>query len=186
MKQNRSLILSGVALGDRILVPGPFSLEGIPIDDYTLDVRGLPDGCYVKDATYAGASVKHQPLRLTESAGEGRLHIALACDGGSLTARVTDRDGNPVSHVHLYVMPEETGSAAALHDVLRQADVENGWSEIVKPLPPGKYLLLACDLELDGTAEPVLRLWRQRAKAKEVAIGPGEAAQATLEIGDLD
>jgi hypothetical protein len=56
----------------------------------------------------------------------------------------------------------------------------------VKPLPPGKYLALACDLELDGTAEPILKLWRQRSKAKEVEIGPGETAQITLEIGGFD
>jgi len=177
-------MVMGFSYGDRVRVPGPFTLEGIPVDDYTLELHGLPIGCYIKEATYAGASVLHQPLRLTQAAGEGRLHIALACDGGSLTARVTDRDGNPVSHVHLYVMPEEAGSAAALHDVLRQADVENGWSEIVKPLPPGKYLVLASGLETDGTAEPVLKLWRARSKAKEVEIGPGETIQITLELGE--
>ena len=175
----------GAIYGDRVRVPGPFTFEGIPVDNYTLDLSGLPDGCYIEEATFGGASVLHQPLRLTQTA-EGRLHIALACDGGSLTARVTDRDGNPVSHVKLYVMPEETGSAAALHDVLRQAEVEKGWSGIVRPLAPGKYLVLACDLELDGTAEPIIKLWRWRSKATEVEIGPGETAQITLEIGGFD
>jgi len=177
-----SHIMAGTSHGDRIQVPGPFVLDGLPVDDYTLEVREVPEGCYVKDMAFGGASVLHQPLRLTQAAGDGRLHLALACDGGSLTARVTDRDGNPVSHVHLYVMPEEAGSAAALSDVLRQADVENGWSEVVKPLPPGKYLVLPCDLELDGTAEPILKLWRARSKAKEVEIAAGETAQVTLEI----
>jgi hypothetical protein len=179
-------ILAGVIYGDHVRVPGPFTLESMPVEDYTLDVRELPEGCYVKDAAFAGASVLHQPLRLTQAAGDGRLHIALACDSGSLTARVTDRDGNPVSHVTLYVMPEEAGSAAALHDVLRQAEVENGWSGIVRPLAPGKYLVLACDLELDGTAEPILKLWRQRSKATEVELGPGGTAQVTVEIGEFD
>src|ERR1039457_3208990 len=179
-------MMVGFFLGGHVQVPGPFTLESMPVDDYTFEVREVPDGCYVKEATLAGVSVLHQPLRLTQAAGEGRLHIALACDGGSLAARVTDRDGNPVSHVNLYVMPEEAGSAAALYEVLRHAEVENGWSGVVKPLPPGKYLALACDLELDGTAEPILKLWRQRSKAKEVEIGPGETAQITLEIGGLD
>jgi hypothetical protein len=120
---------------------------------------------------------------LTQTA-EGRLHIALACDGGSLTARVTDRHGNPVSHVNLYVMPQEAGSAAALHDVLRHAEVEKGWSGVVTPLPPGKYLVLACDLETDGTADPILKLWRARSKATEVEIGPGQTAQVTLETAN--
>ena len=180
------IILSGITYGDRIHVPGPFTLDGLPVDDYKLEVRELPDGCYVKDIAFAGASILDKPLRLTQAAGEGRLHIALACDGGSLTARVTDRDGNPVSHVNLYVMPAEAGSAAELRDLLHEAAVDNGWSEVVKPLPPGKYLALACDVALDGTAEPILKLGRARSRAKEVEIGPGETAQVTLEVEEID
>jgi hypothetical protein len=172
--------------GTHIQVPGPFALEGMPADDYIFDVQELPEGCYVNDATLAGASVWRQPLRLTQAAGDGRLHIALACDGGSLMARVTDRDGNPVSNVNLYVMPEEAGTAAALYEVLRQAEVEKGFSGTVKPLPPGKYLVLACDLRTDGTADPILKLWSQRAKATEVEIGAGQIAQVTLELADID
>jgi len=185
-EESSGVFMAGVSYGDRVRVPGPFTLETVPADDYMLEASEIPNGCYVKDATFAGASILHQPLRLTRAAGEGRLHIALACDAGSLTARVTDRDGNAVSHVNLYVMAEDAGSAAALHDELRQADVENGWSGVVKPLPPGKYLVLACDLGLDGTAEPILKLWRQRSKAKEIEIGPGEAAKVTLEVGDIE
>ena len=38
-------ITSGLSYGDRVRVPGPFTFEGIPVDDYTLDLSGLPDGC---------------------------------------------------------------------------------------------------------------------------------------------
>lgn len=176
---------SGLSYGDYIQVPGAFTLGDVPVNDYMLDVNELPDGCYVKDATLGGAGVLHQPVRLTQ-ADAGRLRIALACNGGSLRARVTDREGHAVSNVHLYLIPEEAGSAAALDDVLRQAEVEDGWSDIVTELPPGRYLVLACDLETDGTAKAILKLWRQRAKGKPVEIGPGEAAQVTLEIVGLD
>src|ERR1017187_5653995 len=112
--------------GAHVRVPGPFTLESMPVEDYTLEVREVPEGCYVKDAAFAGASVLHQPLRLTQVTGEGRLHIALACDSGSLTARVTDRDGNPVSPVRPAVMPGEPACRAGLlgHDV--EAHVRNG------------------------------------------------------------
>lgn len=174
-----------MSYGDHVAVPGPFTLENSPADDYELKIGQFPDGCYVKRAEFGGVNVLHRALRLTE-APEGRLHIALACDGASLTARVMDRDGNPVSHVNFYVMPEDIGSAAALSEVLRAAEVENGWSGMVQALAPGKYLVLASGLELDGTADPILSLWRARSKAKEIEIGPGDAAQVTLEIGDID
>lgn len=181
--QPPSMMGSMVSYGGRIQVPGPFTLENSPANDYSLKLGELPAGCYVKQAAFGSANVLHQPLQLAQGA-EGRLHIALACDGASLTARVTDRDGNPVSHVNLYVLPAEAPSAAALSDLLKQAEVQNGWSGIVQPLPPGKYLVLACDLELDGTAEPILKLWRSRPKAKEVEIGAGESAQVTLEADE--
>jgi hypothetical protein len=166
--------------GDHIRASGPFNLEGIPPDDYTLELRELPEGCYLKLATFAGADILHRLLRLSDTPG-GRLSLMLACDGASLTARVTDRDGNPISNVHLYVMPDAVASAAALADVLQTSEIENGWSEAIKPLPPGKYLVLASDIELDGTAEPILKLWRARSQAKEIEIGPREAARITLD-----
>jgi len=158
----------------------------MPADDYQMDVRRLPSGCYLKQASYSGASILHEPLRLTRAPGDGRVHLALACDGGSLTARVTDRDGNPVSNLNLYVMPDEAASPAMLNDVLRQEDVEKGWSGTVAPLPPGKYLVLASGLDTDGTAEPILKLWNARSRAKEVSIGPGETTQITLEASDIE
>ena len=166
----------------RVTVPGSFTIDRVPPDDYELDVSGLPAGCYVKEAGYAGANVLHGLLRLGSGAVEGRLQLVLGCDGGSLTARVTDRDGNPVSHVSLYVMAEGTATQAASRDVLERAGVEKGWSAIGKPLSPGKYLVLACDVELDGTAEPIMKLWRARSLAKEVEIGPNAMVQVMLEV----
>ncbi len=133
-EESSGLSMTGMSYGDRFPVPGPFAMEGLPVDDYKLQVSGLPEGCYVKEATYAGVDVTHQPVRLTDTAG-GRLRVVLACDGGSLTARVTDRDGNPVPHVTLFVVPQSAGSAAELQDLLQQAEVENGWSGSVRPVP---------------------------------------------------
>lgn len=178
------ILLSGYGIGPS--VPGSFTVEPVPAGDYQMDVRRLPSGCYLKEASHGGANILHEPLRLTRGAGDGRMHLTLACDGGSLTARVTDRDGNPVSNVTFYVMPEEAASPAMLNDVLRQEDVEKGWSGTVARLPPGKYLVLASGLDTDGTAQPVLKLWNARSRAKEVSIGPGETAQITLEISDIE
>ena len=178
-------ILSSFSYGGRVPVPGSFTIDRVPADEYELHVDALPAGCYVKEASYAGASLLHRLLRSTDGAGS-RMRLVLACDGGSLTARVTGRDGNPVSHVSLYAMPVGAVSEAELRDGLESADVEKGWSAIGNPLPPGKYAVLACDLELDGTAEPILKLWRARSRAKEVEIGPNATVQVTLELSEVD
>ena len=177
-------LMSSVSYGNRVAAPGAFTVGPLPPDEYELQIRELPEGCYVKGATFGGESVLHRGLQLGEAAGQ-RLHLAIACDGGSLAARVTDGNGNPVSHLRMYVMPSETPSAAALSGDLMEGDVDNGWSEVVKPLAPGKYLAMACELETDGTAAPIIKLWQARGKAKEVEIGAGQKAQITLESIEL-
>jgi hypothetical protein len=169
-----------------VAVPGSFTLDRVPVDDYQLEAYPLPAGCYLKAASYDGISVLHGLLRLMSDGAGGRLRLVLACDGGFLNARVTDREGNPVSHVSLYLMPAEAESAAVLSATLRQIEVENGWSGSARPLPPGKYLALACDVALDGTAEPILKLWRARSQATEVEIGPNATVQVTLQTAVVD
>jgi hypothetical protein len=182
----RSSMGGAFQFGGDVPVPGPFSLGRVPAaGDYRFHVSNLSQGCYVKEASYGTADVLHGLLRLTGGGAEGRVRLVLACDGGSLTARVADSDGNPVSHVHLYVMPADTPSEAALSSSIQSSEVEKGWSGVTGPLPPGKYLVLASDLELDGTAEPIVKLWQARPKAKEVEVGPHAVVQVTLEIAGI-
>ena len=178
--------MSSFSHGALVPVPGSFTIDQVPRDDYQLSVTPLPAGCYIKEAGYGADSVLHRLLRLTGAGADGRIRLVLACDGGSLTARVTDREGNPVSHVSLYAMPAGTASEAELRDVLQRAEVDKGWSAVRQPLPPGKYLVLASDVELDGTAEPILRLWRARSKAEEVEIGPNATMQVTLKVAAVE
>ena len=67
-----------------------------------------------------------------------------------------------------------------------RATVEKGWSGMLKSLPPGKYLALACDLEIDDTAEPIRKLWRAHSKAKGVGIGANGMTQINLEVERID
>jgi len=178
-----SPISFGFGFGTRVSVPGSFTLARLPAaGDYEFGADMLPESCYIKEASYGTASLLDGLLRATGGRGTARIHVVLACDGGSLTARVTDSDGNPVSNVNLYVMPADAESEAVLSTSLRTAEVEKGWSRAASPLRPGKYLVLASELSLDGTAEPIRKLWRARSKAKEVEIGPNSTVQVTLEV----
>ncbi len=176
-----------MAIGGRVSMSGPFTLQGIPleVDDYELELGNLPAGCYAKETSFGGAEV-HGQLRLTRAVLEGRIRFVLACDGGSLTARVTDHEGNAVSQAHLYLMPAGAASEAAVSEVIRHGDVEKGWSTIGSAIMPGKYLAIACRLELDGTVETLQKLWRTRSQAKEVEVGPNAAAQVTLELVEMN
>ena len=167
--------------GDRFPVPGPFTLSRLPAGGtYQFGAANLPSDCYTKEASLGSANLQEGLLRTMDGTAAGRIRLVLACDGSFLTARVSDSEGNPVSHVQLYVMPSDAPSEAALSRRIHTGEVENGWSGSIGPLPPGKYLVLASELELDGTAEPVIKLWQARSKAIEVEVGPH--AQVTTNL----
>ncbi|MFN7994427.1 MAG: carboxypeptidase-like regulatory domain-containing protein [Bryobacteraceae bacterium] len=181
--QSASSIAGKMAIGNKVAVPGPFVLEGIPLEiaDYTLEVGSLPRGCYLKEASFAGTPIGGQ-LRLTRAMTEGKLRLVLGCEGGSLTVQVSDGDGHPVAEANLYLLPAGAASDASLSEKLLRAEVQNGWAAITQPIPPGKYLAIACPLDLDGTVEGFQALWRARSRAKEVEIGSNAVARVTLEV----
>ena len=173
-----------MSLGGLVSVPGEFDVGPADMGDYGFDVSDVPNGCYVKEATFAGANILGGTVRVARSDG-GRLRLVLGCDGGSVSARVTDREGHAVSDATLYVMPAE-GSPAELARSVRVEQVTGGWSGVVGSLRPGRYLALASSLQLDGTAEAVLKLWNRRSQATEVTVTPGGAAQLSVTVDEAE
>jgi hypothetical protein len=179
----------GLGTGHRVPAPGAFDLGRVQIGDWQLRLPKLPEGCYLKEASYGSQNVLHAPLRLAQAAGGERLRLVIGCDGGALTARVMDKDGNTVSHAVLYLMAAHAPSEGALAESLRRADVVRGWSAPLGGIPPGKYLALATGLDLSpeyAPADDIEKLWRARSSAKEVEIGPGAMVQITLEPLKID
>jgi hypothetical protein len=175
----RRLSRQAFSYGARETAPGQFHLSGLPADDYILSVPALPQGWYVKDATYSGVRAKER--RLTLSASGGRLHILLGTDGGFLAVRVTDREDTPVRHAYVYLFPEGSDSEAALASELEWAEVFDGWASIDAALAPGKYVVEAGYDAPDGSAELVERLWRAKSRAAAVEVSPGRNS-ATVEL----
>lgn len=163
----------------KIAVPGPFTLSSLLADEYALEISGIPQGAYVKDATYGGRSVLHVPI---EAGSAADLRIVLARDGGRVTARVADPDGNPVADAFLAVMPAGATSEAALADAMITGRTDAGGSWTSGLLAPGSYLVCAGRIPYDKSPESIGQLLRARAQAQEVDVAPGEAAAAKIEM----
>ena len=150
------------------------------MDEYALQVNGVPAGVYLKDVTYDGHSVLREPLRLGTALGEAGLRIVLARDGGSINAKVADKDGNPAADAYVVVIPASSSSEAMLAAAMLsgQTDQTGAWSSAV--LPPGKYFVIASQLPVDKSPECIGKLQRSRNKAEEVEISPRSAVQVTL------
>jgi hypothetical protein len=166
-------------------VPGEFSIDGLAPDEYSIRLRGLPSGLYVKDIEYGGHSVRDKGLPVGSTA-EAKLRLVVARDGGSVAARVADKDGNPVGNCYVALLPASAGSEAALAAELQsgQTDQNGAWTS--PTIPPGKYYVFATEAEIDRSPETIGKLWRMRTRLQEADLGASGTARATLELRALE
>jgi hypothetical protein len=172
---------SGERQPARSLIPGGFSFPSLFLDDYAVRVTGVPRELYIKDVTYAGRSVLHEPLRLGSSVGSQELRVIVARDGGFLTVSVSGKENKPVPHSNVFIMPASAVSEAELASVLVAGQADQRGIYTTTALAPGKYYVLASGMLADTSPETLGALWRARLKAKEVQVAAGATMQVTVE-----
>jgi hypothetical protein len=175
---------SGEQLSADSSIPGEFSMS-LLMDEYVVRVFGLPDGLYLKDITYAGVSIREEPLRPGSAPGNAALRLVVARDSGSISAKVADQDGNPVSDANILVMPAESNSEASLAASLKSGQTDQNGTYISGSLAPGKYLVLGSAAPVDRSPESIGNLWRARSQARPVEVAPNNTVQVTLDLTTL-
>ncbi|MBZ5618259.1 MAG: carboxypeptidase regulatory-like domain-containing protein [Acidobacteriia bacterium] len=168
-------------------IPGEFSLPGgLLMDDFGLQVSEVPKGVYIKDITYGGHSILYEPLRLGSAMGDAGLRIVLARDGGTASARVTDKDGNPVPECSIVMIPASAANEATIAAALTtgKTDLRGTWTSA--SLAPGKYFVLATSDTIDRSPESIAKLWASRTRAQEVDLNPNATATLTLTPKSLE
>ncbi|MCE5309532.1 MAG: hypothetical protein LLG20_17960, partial [Acidobacteriales bacterium] len=161
-------------------IPGEFNFPGVLADEYTPTLRGVPKDLYVKDITYAGASVLRAPLRVGSAIGNATLRISLARDGALVNAKVADKDGNPVPDSYVLIMPAEASTEAALAAALITGQTDQTGVHKSNALAPGKYLMLASTAPVDMSPESIGKLYQARTQAKELILAPNANVSVTL------
>lgn len=162
-------------------IPGVFHFPGMLMGDYEVDVLGLPLGQYVKDVTYGGASVMHQPLRLGSAPLNSRLGVVVGRDGAVISAQVNASDGKPVIDAYFYALPALADSEAALAETMAWGQTDRLGQFTTDTLPPGKYYVLALRSGVGLSAYAIGRLWAARlSQATEVELGHGGFRQVRL------
>lgn len=168
-------------LDDEASIPGDFSFPNLLLDDYELNVYGIPHNLYLKDITYGGLSILHEPLGVGRAMGNATLRVVVAPDGGYVSARVADKDGNPVPDSYVIIVPSSANSESALAANLISGQTDQNGVYSSDMLAPGKYLVLASSAPVDSTPESIGKLLRSRSHAQEVDIAANGAAQITLQ-----
>jgi len=167
-------------------IPGTFSWEGLLVDDYAVRTLIMAPGFYVKDVTYGGRSVIHEPLHLGSAMRGAGLRVTVARDGGTISARVADKDGSPVPDVNVLVLPEDASTEGALAVTFVRGATDQSGQYTSQTLPPGKYYVVATQDDVDYTPESIGRLWRARNRYQEVELAPSGAAQVSLPPGKIE
>jgi len=156
------------------------------LDTFGLDVTGVPRGLYVKDVTYGDQSIQYEPLRVGRALGNAGVRIILARDGGSISARVTDKDGNPSADCTVVILPATTPSEATLAVAMKTGKTNQSGAWTSPTLAPGKYYALATRQPIDRSPETIGKLWKARNRGEEVDVAPNGQPSVTLTPKPID
>jgi hypothetical protein len=137
------------------------------IDDYEFTVRGTPAGWYIKDITYGGGSILNRPFHPGSAIGNAGLRVIVARDGGSVQAKVADKDGKPVPDCNVVLMPEHWASEADLAARIVSGSTGLDGMYASPTLAPRKYLALVSETPNDNTPESIARFQSLRSKATD-------------------
>jgi len=134
----------------------------------------------VKDIEYGGHSILYAPIPVGKATGDGGLRIILGQDGGSISARVTNKDGNPVADCSVALIPAAASSEAILAASMSsgRTDQNGSWQSGI--IAPGKYYAVATNDTIDKSPESIGTLWKARTSATEVELTAHGKASVSL------
>lgn len=166
-------------------LPGRFTVEDVYPEEYLVRASGTPDGFYVKDITYGGIGVLHGSLTPGAALGNATLKVVVARDGGTISARVADKDGNPVESASLCFLPAEAGTPAELETVFACSSTDAAGIGASGTLRPGKYRVVATSALMDHSVASIDALWGARLKGYEVELPPKGSVQVSVQPAPL-
>ncbi len=173
-------------------IPSEFSYSVLAMSDYSLLVYPMTaPGWYVKDVTYGGVGIMNRRWRPGNAPADARLRILVAHDGGTISARVADKDGKPVAGAGVFLVPAAAGADNDLALKMSIGTTDQNGQFQRDSLPPGKYYVEALMLPQDAEAtekspELMARLRGGRDKAAEVELGPGASASVRVDLIDRE
>jgi hypothetical protein len=166
-------------------LPRHFALP-VGSDAYELSVRPIPAGAYVKDITYRGHSILNQLFEPGSAAAADGLRIVLARDGGRISVKAADKDGNAITDANIVVMPANATSEATMASAMitAQTDAFGTWTS--GPIAPGKYYIIVTTTPASHSIETIAKLWRARSASEVVEVAPNGSAQLTRIPAPID
>jgi hypothetical protein len=144
---------------------GAFHISGIAPGHYRLQVTPLADNAFLKSVSLDGAEAPEDDLDLSRAAPGTSLKIVVSRNGGQITGKLLDKDGEPLGAAPAMVVLVADGKDVDLPRSLKT--VEDGTYRF-QAIRPGKYRLLAVDAAQFGWGDDFAESVKQLAAAAEV------------------
>ena len=175
-------VFSGPVYGDSpapadVDANGSFHIGGIAPGRYRVNVTPLPDNWYLKSVRLDGAEAANGELDLSRGVQSSSLKIVVSRNGGQISGKLLDKNGDPVGAVPMFVL---------LVDDPKEIDFERSLKETedgtyrLQGIRPGKYRLLALDrfrgADFKQTAQ------RLAAAVEEIEIKEGDRKVKDLKV----
>lgn len=167
-------------------IPGEFSFDSVPMDEYRMEIAAVPGGTYVKDVVYGDRSVLLTTIRPGSAMLDAPLRITLARDGGSIAANVTDKDGNPAPECNVIVLPESAPNDALVAAAMRNGKSDQSGRFSSGMMAPGKYIVFATTDTVNRSPETIGKIWKARTRGEIVEITSGGKPSVKLEPKPLN
>jgi hypothetical protein len=122
---------------------GTFQINGVAPSKYFIQVKGLPQGSYVKSIRFGGQDVTRAPLDLTAGGG-GSLEIVLSPKAADVTGVVMNDKGDPMQGVPVTLWPKIPDRGNQTNGI-KSANTDQNGSFKISGLAPGDYYAAAWD-----------------------------------------
>jgi hypothetical protein len=178
--RNRDGMVQGEQPDARAAIPGEFVVSNVFTGDYSAKAFVADASVYVQDVLYGSTSVFREPFHIGSAGGADELRVILARDGGTIAAKVADKDGNPLPDAKVVIMPAALRSEADLPDAMAVGETDQDGNYSYGVLRPGKYLVFATTARVDHSVESIAKLWGLSSRLEPVELGPNAQLQLTL------
>jgi hypothetical protein len=171
----------GVSASPASVAPdGSFRIDGLPPNDYRVELSGLEPAAYLKEARLGTDDVLDSGMRILNDP-MGELSLLVAQDSGTVSASVVDALNAPVRGVRTVLVPELPRRDRL--DLYRVATSENDGSVTFENVAPGTYTLFAWEEDVpSGAWANADFLRRDEDLGEPVRLDPRSSARATVRI----
>jgi hypothetical protein len=162
-----------------IQVDGTFRVKAAPGLTY-FDITGLPNGWVVNAIRYRGTDVTDSGIEIRAAVDLDDVQVELVDRITSISGIVKNSHGDSTSDYWLIVFARDSALWVPRTRFVRGVRPNKDGSYTVAGLPPGEYLVFACDFVESGKWFDREFLDRMRPKAKSVSLGDGQSLTLDL------